>query len=298
MNSRRVWAELARRARTVYDWANRLTGGSLGVLRDAVLSFGDARAAEAATSLAFYVFFSLFPLLLVLVSAGSFVLQSDRTQQHVLDLVTGAIPVSRALIKRDIQQVLNLRGTIGMVGLISLMWSASGAFTVLVNNINRAWSGAQPRSFLQNRLMALAIVGILAALLALSLFSTAALDVLARFSVPLWGNISIYETPLWTLLKNGVPWLVAFLVFLFLYRWVPSAEVRWSQAFWGGLVAALAWKIATDAFIWFLSSGFVRYQLVYGSLGAVVALLYWIYLGSWIALFGAHLSAATARRVR
>jgi YihY family inner membrane protein len=293
-----VWGELTKRARTAFDWANGLTRGSLGVLRDAIRGFTEARAAEAATSLAFYVFFSLFPLLLVLVSAGSFALQSDQAQQRVLDLLTGAIPVSQDLIKRDIQHVLDLRGTIGIVGLVTLMWSASGAFTVLVNNINRAWSGAPPRTFLQNRLMALSIVGILTALLGVSLFSTATLDVLDRLNVPLWGNVTIYETSLWPLLKTGLPWLVAFLVFLLLYRWVPSTEVRWSHAFWGGLVAAVGWKVATDAFIWFLSMGFVRYRLVYGSLGAVVALLYWIYLGSWIALFGAHLSAATARRGR
>ena len=298
MKSTSAREDLARKARTVYERADRLTGGALGVLRDAVKSFTDARAPEAATSLAFYVFFSLFPLLLVLVSAGSFVLQSDRAQQRVLDLVTEAIPVSRELITRDIQQVLILRGTIGMVGLISLIWSASGAFTVLVNNINRAWSEAAPRNTLQNRLMALGIVGVLAALLALSLLSTAVLDVLPRLSVPLWGGVTIYQTPLWQLLRNGLPWLFAFFVFVSLYRWVPSTQIRWSQAFWGGLVAAMAWKVATDAFIWFLSSGFVRYELVYGSLGAVVALLYWIYLGSLIALFGAHLSAAIARLKR
>jgi membrane protein len=61
-------------------------------------------------------------------------------------------------------------------------------------------------------------------------------------------------------------------------------------------VTALAWEIAASAFTWFLSSGLASYQLVYGSLGTVVALMVWIYVGSSIILFGAHLSAAITQR--
>jgi membrane protein len=71
--------------------------------------------------------------------------------------------------------------------------------------------------------------------------------------------------------------------------------VRWWEAFWGALVATLAGEIATRGFTWYLSSGIVQYELVYGSLGAIVALMLWIYIGGWIVLFGAHLSAAVAR---
>ena len=58
------------------------------------------------------------------------------------------------------------------------------------------------------------------------------------------------------------------------------------------MFASAAWKIATTGFAWYVTSGFGRYQLVYGSLGAVVALLFLIYLIAMITLFGAHLSAA------
>ena len=64
------------------------------------------------------------------------------------------------------------------------------------------------------------------------------------------------------------------------------------------LVAASAWEVTKSAFGWFLSSGLVRHQLVYGSLGTVVALMLWIYLSSLITLFGAHLSAAITHHNR
>jgi membrane protein len=103
---------------------------------------------------------------------------------------------------------------------------------------------------------------------------------------------------LWTMVSNVMPWLFIFLLYLSLYRWVPNTDVRWFEAFWGAVVSALGWVLATRAFTWYLSSGIAQYELVYGSLGAVVVLLFWIYLSSLITLFGAHLSAAVAHRTR
>jgi membrane protein len=64
---------------------------------------------------------------------------------------------------------------------------------------------------------------------------------------------------------------------------------------WGALIASLAWKAVIAGFGWYLSSSFGQYQLVYGSLGAIVAFLFLIYIISLITLFGAHLSAAIER---
>ena len=79
---------------------------------------------------------------------------------------------------------------------------------------------------------------------------------------------------------------------------MPNTTVAWSEAAWGAAVAVVAWEGAKRGFAWYVSSDLVHYRLVYGSLGAVVALLLWIYLSSWLVLFGAHLSAAIARSRR
>ena len=87
-------------------------------------------------------------------------------------------------------------------------------------------------------------------------------------------------------------WLIIFLVFLTLYHRIPMRRVKWSATVWGALIASLAWKAVTAGFAWYLGSSFGQYQLVYGSLGAIVAFLFLIYIISLITLFGAHLSAA------
>ena len=103
------------------------------------------------------------------------------------------------------------------------------------------------------------------------------------------------ETPLWATLLSVVPRLLVFFALLGLYHWVPNVRVRWSEAFWGALVAAPAGKVATNGFTWYLSSGLVRFELLYGSLGTVVVLMLWMFIGTIVVLFGAHLSAAVGR---
>ena len=81
---------------------------------------------------------------------------------------------------------------------------------------------------------------------------------------------------------------------LVLYWWLPRTKVRWREAVWGALVGSIGISIVTAGFTWFLGSGLSNYNLVYGSPGAIVALLFWIYLLSLIIFAGAHLSAAIA----
>jgi membrane protein len=285
----------AGKLKQLYGRANRLTGGVLGVVRTAVQHFGEVRAVEAAASIAFFAVFSLFPLLLALIAAGSFVLEIEQVQRRVLDVTAEFLPVAEQLIERNIQGILEKRGAVGVVALLGLVWSATGVLTVLARNINLAWPEAEPRSFVEDRLMALGMVTGLALLLVFSLVSSTVFNVLARFRMPIGGGLSVDEIPLWTTLLTAVPRLLVFLALLGLYRWVPNTRVRWTDAFWGALVATPAGEIVTNGFSWYLSTGLVRFELVYGSLGTVVVLMLWIYIGALTVLFGAHLSAAVAR---
>ena len=285
------------KARALYRRMDRATDGVLGILVDAARCFTDARAAQATASIAYYAVFSLFPLLLVLIAGGSSVLESEQVQEQVLDFAAEVFPVSQSLIVKNIQRVLQLRGTVSVVALVGLLWSATGVLTVLAYNINRAWPEARPRNFVKSRLVALGMFVGLVVLLALSSISSTVLGVLSRFHVPLWGGRAMDGTPLWAVLSSVVLRLFTFFALLGLYLWVPNTTVRWREAFWGALVATLAGEIATKVFTWYLSSGFVQYELVYGSLATIVALMLWIYIGSLIILFGAHLSAAVARHI-
>lgn len=299
MLNERTRKSLRHKAQTRYRRVNRWSQGTLGIVIDAFRSFAHARAAEGAASIAYYALFSLFPLLFFLVAIGSSVLQNQQVQQQVLAFVTEALPTARDLVQKNIEHMLEIRGTVGLVGTLGLAWSATGVFNALTHNINRAWRNAGGHTFLRGRLMALGIAGSLIGLLMmLSLFFTTAFNLLSQFSIPLLGDVSIYKSWLWEIVTRLIPWLLLYLTFLLLYWWIPNTTVKLSEAHWGALVATFAWEINRTSFSWYLNSGLARYQLIYGSLGVVVALMLWIYLSSLITIFGAHLSASIAHHTR
>lgn len=266
---------------------------TFAILKDAGKTFSKTRASQAAASLAYYAFFSLFPLLLVLISAGSYFLSRQQVYQSATQLVQEAIPVSNQLITENLRQVLDVRGTVGFIGLVTLLWSASGFFTNLAYNINLAWQEAPRRNFLEKRLAGLGMIAGLSVLLILSL----SLDWVTNFFP--FGNLDSASSAtlgLWNLISNLGSWFTIFLLFVALYRWIPTQKVRWAATLWSALTASLIWKAATSGFSWYLKSGLGRYQLVYGSLGAIVALLFLIFIISIITLFGAHLCAAIYRQ--
>jgi membrane protein len=274
----------------LYRQANDATGGRLGILRETVESFGEGQGSEAAAGMAYYAMFSLFPLLLALVAAASFILARETAFEEVVSLIEQAIPVSQELIRENFRTVVELRGPVGLLGLVAALWSASGVFTVLSRNVNQAWTGAEERGFIRNRLVGLSMIGILGLLLVVSLASSMVFRLVGQLDIP------VVDSLLWRVTSILLPWLSTLLLFFALYNWVPNTKVEWNAALWGAVFATVAWQLAAKGFTWYLSSGLARYRIIYGSLGSVVILMLWIYLSSMIMLLGAHLSAAVARR--
>jgi membrane protein len=286
------------RLQALYQRFDKMSGGLLGILAVTIRRFGEARAGEAAASMAYYAMFSLFPLLLGLVAAGSFLLQRDVVMNRVINAITQVVPVSQTLIEQNIQRLLDLRGTVGLIGLVGLVWAGSGVFSSLVLNVNRAWPQAETQGVVRQRLIALSMVIGLLILLALSSVFTTAINLLTRSDLPFAGQIGLRSSFLWSLFSRGMPRLISFLILFAVYRWVPKADVPWKAALSGALVGILGWNALTAGFLWYLRSGLASYQLIYGSLAAIIVLMFWIYLSGVILLFGAHLSSAVAQRMR
>jgi membrane protein len=273
----------------LYQNINHLGEHRLGILRGAIQTFTEKQAAQASASLAYYALFSIFPLLLVFIAGGSYFLDREQVFNTVTRFVQQALPISKQVINQNLHQILEARGTAGIVSTITLLWSASGMFTSLAYNINLAWPHASRRNFIQSRLIGLWMIVGLIGLIVLSLVLSWIASRLPSMDL---AHASLLDLVLLRLLSSFGSWLVIFLVFLMLYHWIPTLHVTWKATFWGALIASFAWKAATAGFSLYLGSSFSRYQLVYGSLGAIVAFLFLIYLISLITLFGAHLSAA------
>ncbi len=283
--------------KSIYFKMDDFTGGVPEILRIAFQRFAQERGSEAAASLAYYAFFSIFPMLIVVIVVGSFFVDRDVVQQQVLNLLQGVLPGAKELVIGNIEQVLQLRGAVTFLALITLIWSATSVFNILAKNINRAFPKAIIPNFFKGRLMGLFMFLALGLLMLLAFAVTTGVGLIPAIQIP-FNDKSLHETFLWQVGSFLVPIGFNTLTFWAMYYWVPSVEVSRKASLIGALVTGVTWEILNNAFTWYLSSGLSQYRLVYGSVWTVVALLFWIYLTSMLALLGAHLTASIQMAMR
>lgn len=264
------------------------------IIRRAVASFQKEGAARGAAGMAYYTLFSFFPLLIVLVTIGSYFVSGYEASSKVAQLVASVIPVSQKLIDVNIQRILMLRNSVGIVMLVVLFWSGSNAFSMMVKTINDAWPETERRSFFQQRLFGLAMVIAIILLLFVLMLSSTVLNVLIRYRTTIPGLELLFSTWLWNFGAKVLYWAVPFLFFFSLYRIIPMGRVPLKAAGFSALGITLLWRAASAIFRWYLGSGFARYEVIFGSLSAIVVLLFWIYISAMILFFGAHLCSASS----
>ncbi|TKJ29004.1 MAG: hypothetical protein CEE40_10015 [Chloroflexi bacterium B3_Chlor] len=282
----RIWVRLDARS-----------DGWLGVGERSYKGFLQHQGTANAAAIAYYTLFSLFPLTLLLISLGSFVLNSQEAQERALAVVAGYFPAAVELVRTNIERVLELRGTAGAIGVLGLIWSASGLFGGLSRAINRAWDVQTPRPAWAERALAAGLVLLSALLFFLSLYSTPVIELVSRLSSVLLSSSPVSPSLVMNLASKILPYLLTALSFSFFYTVLPSTHVAWVEVLPGALLASFAWEVAKIGFTVYLG-GFASYNLVYGSVAAVIAVLLWSYISGVIILLGAEFTVQYAKRRR
>ena len=280
-----------------YQRIDEKSGGWLSIFRQSGSRFIEMRGAEAAASLAYYALFSLFPLTIFLVIVSSYFMGNENASLRTILFIRAIFPFSGDIVQNNLLEVQKQQATLSVVGVISMLWAASGFFSTLIHHINRAWPMVKLRSIVSNRLFAIGMIGSMVLLLFLSLVSTTVVNYLPNL-------ILLFGEPYAWMFDAGVqaglrviPWLFTFLLFIAMYRWVPNKVVHWKAALPGALIITLVWELAKFLFTIYLKSGLSNFSLFYGSLEALVVLILWIYTSNFIALFGAYLVASLDLRL-
>jgi membrane protein len=269
---------------------------SVRALKAAVAEFQRDDALGLAAQLAFYLILALFPFLLVLVSLmGTF--SSPGLAEQVLGYFREVTPEQvYGIIESYLSDIIaGNRPAPGLfsVGLVIALWSASGAFAALINALNKAYDVEETRPFWKVRGIALLMTLGLSVMVMIGVLLLVAGPPIGRGIADLFGLGEVF-----TLVWNVVQWPVALSLMVFtvalLYYFAPDAEqpFRWITP--GGLIGVLLWVLASVIFRFYVSN-FGSYDATYGSIGAVIVLLLYLYISSLTILFGAELNATLVR---
>ncbi len=246
------------------------------------------------SSLAYYTFFSFFPLLLLLASLLGFVYGISEDYARLPRQMLGFLPFSSDYMTQALDRVIRARRSLGLLGSVLLTWSATAAFDNLQQILNRIHKAPAMRPLWRRRLLGLLLALILLLFIPLSIGIAALRPVLTRALLDP-GHPERWESWVIRLTMALLGVVFNFVLLLTLYHFGPSVRRRLSQIWAGALAGALLWEVTRVAFGVYVRS-LSSYKMLYGSVGSVIAVLLWLYVSGTIFALGAEINFVLAAR--
>lgn len=317
----RAWPKLERGLRRAWS-----------IVWRAAVKYTETDGEQRAASFAYYAFFSIFPLLLLLVSIGAFFLDEDKAVQAVMNTLGNYIPVEPGKLDAPgqpsvtvvgfavgiahgigqpnwfvtvVESVIQNRQQAGLVAFLLLAWSAVRFFQSLVRGVNKAW-GTKEYSWWRLPIKNLAMVGIVASALFLGVLAPSAINLLDYYfwtnvnshlrdvSVDLYDMVIAYQN----LVRSGF-WfarkIIPTLVLFYGFAMFYKFAPRRRTPFreiWFSAVLVTLLLQLLQHLFVYYATNLGDFNRLYGTLASVVALLMWIYLSGSVIIFGGCISAA------
>ena len=266
------WRELAKRV-----WKE--------IQEDQVLG----RAAE----LSYYFLLALFPFLIFLTSVIGLILGSGNdTRQMLFDYLARVMPpAAYQLISQTMIEVSSASsgGKISF-GLLAALWAASNGMTAITTSLNSAYDVEETRPWWKQRLVAIALTMVLSVLIILALILVVAGGWIAEWLAAHFGLGSTFPVA-WKIIQWPIILFCIILAFALIYYFAPDLhDQKWQWLTPGSAIGVALWLLVSIAFRVYLNF-FDSYSATYGSLGAVIILMLWLYFTGTAVLIGGEINS-------
>jgi membrane protein len=260
---------------------------------DVFRRFSNDAGSFLAATISYYALFSIFPLLLLAISAAGFALTYTGAAEAVLNYATSLIPQFSEEIRTNVEAIARDRTSVGIIGLLALLWAGTYVFEAIEYALNRVWKVPVGRHFILSKMLSIAgVVAVIVVLLATSLISAGYQAFQAYW-------LSAFEAapPLAALRAASVllGMSITFAALLIIYKVVPNLKLTFNDVWVGAVFSTIAWELAKRLFVVYTSRA-ARFEAVYGSVGVIIGVLVWLYISGIILVFGAEINAALKAR--
>lgn len=243
-----------------------------------------------AAGLSYYFVLALFPALILLAAIVAYLPVPDLFSQG-LDLMARIVPPDSMGLVRDILEdvITPGRGTFLSFGLFATFWALSGGFSALIEALNVAYAVPETRPIWKTRPLALALSFIVGAFI---IVAVTAMVVGPRFGE--WLDVRLHFgaafAVLWPFLRWGIVLTFTVLAVEVIYFLAPNVKQRFRCSLPGAVVAVTSWILLSYLLGLYLRT-FADFNKTYGTLGAAIALMIWLYWSGFAVLVGAEFNA-------
>lgn len=242
-----------------------------------------------AAAMSYYLLLSIFPFLIFMINLLSYIpiIHINKFLNSFNDLIPNS---AFAMIESIINSAISDKSiSLTVFSFIFTLWSSSRAVRVFIKGINKSYNLKETRSFFK--------------LILISFYFTVELIVLIISSMVflLYGEkvgyiifkflgLSKLFMPTWNLFRYSFVIAITIWIVSSLFRYGPNKKINLIEAMPGAILSIFGWILVSVVFS-FYTNNFSNYQVIYGSIGGIIALLTWFYLSSWIMLLGCEINA-------
>jgi membrane protein len=271
--------------------------GWWAILMRVYSSIGKDRVVALAAGVTFYSVLALFPAIAALVALYGLFADPGTIAGH-LDAASGILPGGAMQVigdemKRIAAQGNNTLGVTFLVGLVTALWSANAGMKSIFDTLNVVYKEPEKRGIVSLNSISLSFT------VAAIIFALLAIGAMVVLPVALeYFGVGDFAHTLITILRWPALLIVVMFGLALIYRFGPSrAKPKWRWITYGSAFAAVAWLVLSLLFTWY-AAHFGSYNKTYGSLGAVIGFMIWIWLSVIVVLIGAEINAETERQAR
>ena len=250
----------------------------------------DDGCAEYAAAVAFYLLFALFPFFLFLITLIGYLPVPDLLE-FILSTIRRPLPTQVfELVQDNIRKLFSdKKGGLLSISILLALWTSSNSVTSIMNVMNRLYEVKEGRPFWKVRLTAILLVIGLSVLFLLSLLLLMFGPKIGSFIADMT-HLGYFFELIWKIMLVPVIPLMLILAVAVIYYFTPDVKQNWKWITPGSVFSIPAWVLTSLAFSYYINN-FGSYDKTYGSIGAVIVLLLWLYLSGFIILIGAEINA-------
>lgn len=268
------------------------------VIKNLILSWREHKISTLSAALAFYMVFSLAPILLISIAIAGLVLGPDAARGHLWAQISGLLGSDVALQIQIMIESANKPVTAviaNLIGIVLLLFGTTGLFSEIQSGLNTIWgvkdkSGRGLWGIVNDRFLLFTVVLGAAFFLLASMILTALFSIVSGKLGHFFGGELVMEL----ISSDIISFVVSVLMFAMIFKILPNIEILWQEIWFGALVTALMFTFGKFLLVFYLSK--IQVGLAFGASGSIIIILIWAYYSAQIFFIGAEITKIYATR--